>query len=398
MRAIRQRIHRRPELAYKEFETSAFVREVLSELQIPFHHPIADTGVVAWMGRGPRSVALRADMDALPIQEAVESPFRSEIGGRMHACGHDGHVAMLLGAARLLKAREAVLNGTVRLLFQPAEEGGAGALRMCNEGALRAGPSDLAPSEAVFGLHTWPDLPVGLVGSVAGPLMAASGRFVATIRGRGGHAAMPHLAVDPVPAAASAVLALQTLVARRTSPFESAVVSVTLLEAGTGSGLNVIPEQARLGGTVRALSADAHAALLLQVRETIEAAAAAHNCSAEFSVPSTPYPPLVNDPAAFAALRHAAHALASTSNSEAPTAGPPAAWRELAHGTMAAEDFAFYGGVARSAFAFLGQGRGGGDLHSPSFTFNDAVLPLGAALHASLAIHWLAQGDGQLPQ
>src|SRR5678815_769422 len=240
MVALRRQLHRHPELAYEEFQTSALVCKTLDELKIQYQTGFAVTGIVATLGQGNgRAVALRADMDALPIHEAADVPFRSEVDGKMHACGHDCHTAMLLGAARLLKTREAELPGVVKLIFQPAEEGGAGADRMCDEGALHS-----PDVEQIFGLHVWPGATTGVVMGNPGVLLAAAGAFEITVRGKGGHGALPHLAIDPVSCAAKIVIELQTIVSRETNPFVPTVVTVGSIHGG--DAMNVIPEEVRM--------------------------------------------------------------------------------------------------------------------------------------------------------
>ena len=247
MIGLRRQLHRHPELAYEEFQTSALVCKTLDELNIPYRTGFAVTGVVATLGRpSGRSVALRADMDALPIQEMADVPFRSEIDGKMHACGHDCHTSMLLGAAKLLKAHEAELPGTVTLIFQPAEEGGAGAKRMCDEGAF-----DQSPVDRIFGIHVWPTEATGTVLGIAGVLLAAGHTVRIQITGKGGHGALPHLTTDPIVCAAKVVVEIQTIVSRETNPFTPTVVTMGSIRGGDPNGPSVIPETVEIVGTLR---------------------------------------------------------------------------------------------------------------------------------------------------
>uniref|UniRef100_A0A1D2A0P9 Peptidase M20 dimerisation domain-containing protein n=1 Tax=Auxenochlorella protothecoides TaxID=3075 RepID=A0A1D2A0P9_AUXPR len=377
--STRRALHRIPELLYDLPLTSAAVRGYLDELGIP-HTPAAGSGVVGMIGTGgPPFVALRADMDALPIIEASGVDFASEHPGAMHACGHDAHMTMLLGAARLLKAVEHRLPGTVRLVFQPAEEGGAGGERMVQEGVFQ----DVG---AAFGFHVWPSLPSGGVYSRPGFFMAGAIRFELVVRGRGGHAAIPELLADPVVASAAIITALQTLVSRETSPFDSAVLSIPKLVAGRGRAQahNVVPDSVFLGGVVRATSDAAMQRLRARVAEVVAAVAAAHGCVAEldWAEDATPYyPPTINDPAL--------HAFADGVATGLLGAGAVGEYE----GTMAAEDFSFIARAVPATFMFLGirnetLGSVHG-LHTDQFMMDESVLPVGAALHASLARKWL---------
>lgn len=245
---VRRELHQCPELLYDLDETSTYVRRTLDSLQIPYIS-VARTGIVATIGTGSSPcVALRADMDALPIPEAIDGPFKSKNAGKMHACGHDAHTAMLLTAARILKERESSLPGTVKLLFQPAEEGGAGGLSMVQAGVLDAAPK----IERAFALHVWPGMASGTVATRPGTIMAAAGFYHARLVGHGGHAAMPHTTVDPFPCVAAALSGLQTVVARNVAPTEAAVVSNTFVHGG--SAYNIIPGEVEMGGTLRSLT------------------------------------------------------------------------------------------------------------------------------------------------
>ena len=372
---IRRQLHRFPELMYEEIKTSKLVRETLDELDISYESGIAETGVVATLGSGDAPcIALRADMDALPIQEETDIPFRSEIDGRMHACGHDCHTAMLLGAAKLLKERESALQGTVRLIFQPAEEGGAGGKRMCNAGVL-----ENPRVEQIFGLHVWPLLPTGTVGSRRGTFLAAAGEVMITIHGKGGHAAQPHVCIDPVVAAAKVVTELQTIISRNLDPLDSGVISITSIHGG--EAYNVIPESVQMSGTIRALTMNRLDWLQDRVKSMAAQVAAANDCEATIGFPGNVYPPTVNNAAVWNTVQAIAGELLGP---DAVHEVPP---------VMGGEDFAFYTEQVPGCFVGLGIRNVESDcthnVHHPLFKVDEDALPIGSALHVCFAVETL---------
>jgi len=377
--ADRRTIHSHPEMAYEERQTSTLVQARLRSLGIPFRAGLAETGVVAEvkgeLGDGP-CVLLRADMDALPIEEKSGAAFASEVPGVMHACGHDAHTAMLLGAAQLLLERRGEFGGTVKLMFQPAEEGGAGAARMIEAGVL--GDPKV---EAAFMLHCRPELASGQVSYGAGTLMAGADGFTITVLGRGGHAALPHQAVDPIVVAAHIVVALQTLVSREVDPTVPAVVTIGSFVAGNAS--NVIPDTAVLRGTVRAFDPKLFAHLEDRVREVAATVAAAMRASVSVEFEQS-YPPATCDPAMAERLGESARSLLG---SESVLTSKP---------VMGAEDFAFVLQKVPGAILWLGVKDPAWaepkPLHTATFDIDESALPIGSAAMAGVALDYLREG------
>lgn len=370
----RRDLHRHPELAYQEVRTAGVVAERLRALGYPLRERVAETGVLAKLGEGGRGVLLRADMDALPIQEEGQASYRSTVPGRMHACGHDGHVASLLTAAERLAASPPA--GRVVLCFQPAEEGAGGADRMVAEGALEG-------VDAAFGVHLWTPLACGKVGVAPGPVMAAVDKFELTVVGVGGHGAMPHEAIDPVVAACHLVTALQTIVSRETDPLDSVVVTVGRLEAG--DNFNVIPRTARLWGTCRSYSRAAYEGLPERFRRVAEGVTRAHGCELELDYTRL-CPPTVNEPAMTALVQEVVRDLLGPD--ALVTEGPGAR-------TLAGEDFARYLERVPGCFFFVGaRDEPSGKVHphhSPLFDIDERALEISARLLEETARRFLAR-------
>jgi amidohydrolase len=358
--AWRRDIHQHPETAFEERRTSDLVAERLEAFGIKIHRGLAETGVVGTLklGTSPRAIGLRADMDALPMQELNQFAHRSVNAGKMHACGHDGHVTMLLGAARLLAA-DGGFDGTVHFIFQPAEEGGGGGRRMVEEGLF-----DKFPVEGVYGLHNMPGLPAGRFATRIGPVMAAADEVDIEIRGTGGHAAFPHRASDPILAGAHVVTALQSIVARNTDPLESAVVSMTMFHGGEVN--NVIPDRAKLRGSVRTFRPEVQDRVIAGIGRIARHTAEAFDAVAEVDY-RRGYPPTIN------AKGETEFACSVAAKVAAPV---------IADMTpiMGSEDFSFMLQARPGCFMFIGNGDGpvgGCMVHNPNYDFNDAILPAG---------------------
>lgn len=377
--ALRHELHAHPEYSFEEHWTAKRIMRFLEENGIPFTQGHAGgTGIAALIqgaAAGSRMVALRADMDALAIQEETGLPYASAIPGRMHACGHDGHMACLCGAAKLLHSLRDCLRGAVRLIFQPAEEQAGGGRRIVDEGLLEG-------VNAAFALHAWPAIPAGMAAINEGPVMAGADFFAIDVMGQGGHGADPAKAVDPIVAAAHIITALQCIVSRELNPWEPAVITIARLESGTAS--NIIPARARMEGGFRTLSPQVRAHILEAIPRIAAQTASAFRAEARFTLQSDGYPPLCNDSAMAAFARKVAE---ECFGAHAVTALP--------HPSMASEDFAFYLQKVPGAYIFLGNAnpadKNPPPLHHPCFDFNDAVIPMGVELLSMLAIRQLQE-------
>ena len=378
---LRRDIHAHPELCFQEQRTSDVIAKALTDWGIPVHRGLGKTGVVGIIQNGTsnRAVGLRADIDALPMQEGNTFAHASKHAGKMHACGHDGHTAMLLAAAKHL-SRHRNFDGTVYLVFQPAEEGGGGAREMIKDGLFT-----LFPMEAMFGAHNWPGMAVGQFALKSGPCYASSNEFKITIQGKGAHGAMPHLGVDPVPAAAAMVQGFQTIISRNMKPIETGVISVTMIH--TGEATNVIPESCEMQGTVRTFTTELLDMIETRMKAMAEATAAAYDCSCTFQFHRN-YPPTINHPAETA---FAEKVLGEVVGPENVLPFEP---------TMGAEDFSYYLLEKPGCYFMIGNGDGahreGGHglgpcmLHNPAYDFNDDLIPLGATAWVRIAEQWLA--------
>jgi hippurate hydrolase len=377
LQQIRRDLHAHPELCYEEQRTSDVVAAKLTEWGIPVVRGLGLTGVVGIIknGTSDRAIGLRADMDALPMQEINTFAHASRHAGKMHACGHDGHTSMLLGAARHL-AEHRNFDGTVYLIFQPAEEGGAGARRMIQDGLF-----ERCPMDAVYGMHNWPGMATGSLGVTEGPMMASSNEFHVTVRGKGAHAAQPHKGVDPIMVAIQIAQAWQTIITRNKSPLDTAVLSITQIHAG--SATNVIPDDASLVGTVRTFTTEVLDLIEKRMQALAENIAAGFDAEVDFSFKRN-YPPLVNHARETQFAVEVMKAVAGADQVD-----------DKIEPTMGAEDFAFFLQEKPGCYIFIGNGEGehrdGGHglgpcvLHNGSYDFNDNLLPIGASFWVHLA-------------
>ncbi|OSJ19447.1 amidohydrolase [Bradyrhizobium canariense] len=380
--AIRRDIHAHPELSFQEVRTAELVTTKLTEWGIPVYRGLGRTGVVGIVknGTSPRAVGLRADMDALPMQEINTFAHASKQTGKMHACGHDGHIAMLLAAAQHF-GKHRNFDGTVYLIFQPAEEFGGGAREMIKDGLFEKFPMD-----AVFGMHNWPGEAIGKFAVAPGPVCASSNEFKIIIRGRGTHAAQPHSGIDPVPIACEIVQAFQTIISRNKKPIDPGVISVSMIHAGEAT--NVVPEMCELRGTVRTFTLEVLDLIERRMQKISAHVCAAHDASCEFEFIRS-YPPTVNSQAE---AEFARSVMASIVGEENVVVEKPG---------MGAEDFAFmlqskpgaYCSIAIGDGTHRAAGHGAGPcmLHNPSYDFNDEIIPLGATYWVRLAEAWLAK-------
>lgn len=383
IQTLRRTIHANPELRYEETHTASLVAKTLAGWDIEVHEGIGKTGVIGVLkrGTGTKSIGLRADMDALPIHELNTFEHRSKNEGKMHACGHDGHTAMLLGAARHL-AKHGDFDGTIVFIFQPAEEGGAGAQAMIDDGLFTRFPVD-----AVFGIHNWPGMPTGHFGVTEGPIMASSNEFRIEIKGVGSHAALPHNGRDPVFTAVQIANGLQSVITRNKKPLDTAVLSITQIHAG--DAVNVVPDTAWLAGTVRTFTTETLDLIEARMRKIVQSTAEAYECSVEMTFHRN-YPPTINSGNE---ARFAAAVMKEVVGEEKVD--------DAVEPTMGAEDFSFMLLAKPGCYAFLGNGNGGHReaghgagpcmLHNASYDFNDELLPVGATYWVRLAQRFLAE-------
>ena len=382
LQQIRRDLHAHPELCYEEQRTADMVAARLTEWGIPVVRGLGITGVVGIIknGSSPRAIGLRADMDALPLQEINSFDHASKHPGKMHACGHDGHTAMLLGAAHYLSTNRH-FDGTVYLVFQPAEEGGAGARRMIEDGLFAQ-----FPMEAIYGMHNWPGMEAGTFGVVPGPMMASSNEFRVVVKGKGAHAAQPHRGVDPIMVAVNIAQGWQTIISREKSPLDTAVLSITQIHAG--SATNIIPGEAVMIGTVRTFTTPVLDLIEQRMQEMASGIAAGFNATVEFGFKRN-YPPLVNHAEQTAVAVEAMRAVVGADKVDANV-----------EPTMGAEDFSFMLQAKPGCYVFLGNGEGDHraaghglgpcQLHNASYDFNDQLLPIGAS-------YWIRLAEMSLP-
>lgn len=373
--ALRQDIHAHPELCFEENRTADVVAAKLTEWGIPIERGMGTTGVVGIIkaGSGKKAIGLRADMDALPIQEKNTFAHASQHAGKMHACGHDGHTAMLLAAAQHL-AKHRNFDGTVYLIFQPAEEGGGGAREMIKDGLFKK-----YPMEQVYGMHNWPGLGVGQFAVSTGPVMASSNEFKIVVKGKGSHAALPHNGIDPVPIACQMVQAFQTIITRNKKPVDAGVISVTMINAGHAT--NVVPDTCVLQGTVRTFSLEVLDLIEKRMQVVAEHVCAAHEAQCEFSFRRN-YPPTINHTSAVEEVKKVLNEVVGADQvlAQEPTMGA----EDFSYMLQAVPGAYFFIGNGEGAHRHVGHGEGPCTLHNPSYDFNDDLIPLGGTVWVRL--------------
>jgi hippurate hydrolase len=372
---VRRDIHAHPELCFEELRTSELVAKLLTDWGLEVHRGLGKTGVVGVLKNGTsnNAIGLRADMDALPMQEFNQFEHASKHAGKMHACGHDGHVAMLLAAAQHL-SKNKNFNGTVYFIFQPAEEGGGGAREMIQDGLF-----EKFPMQAVYGMHNWPGLEVGKFAVSAGPVMASSNEFKITIHGKGSHAALPHNGIDPVPVACQMVQAFQTIISRNKKPVDAGVISVTMIH--TGEATNVVPDHCEMQGTVRTFTTEVLDMIEQRMREVANHTCAAFGATCTFEFERN-YPPTINHAAETQFAKEVMHSIVGENNVV------------VQEPTMGAEDFSYMLQAKPGVYCFIGNGdgvhreighgEGPCTLHNPNYDFNDELIPLGGTYWVKL--------------